>query len=290
VTPTQTIIPETTEMSPAAYSQALSEYFRILKLYHENMTSFRRKLPDSLLVITDPDCPRGVWTPKHVYSDLRISNYLIPAEKAIARFNLTNRTGQVLGDQIILTIHVYPNTSTHILDAVVTNISYRKENYHLVEAWVDMNYLDNLAALEGVQDITLPVFPLNSGDHIIRTANAINKTSDWIQINPLEDHFVGDVIEINGTTNLNVNAKVRFDFSEPGPHSTAPGSYAKPVEYQMSGTFGYVKIQKGSSGINRWSYTVNTSGYHAPQRYDVNIWEVPYHSVQDYTEIVLMPV
>jgi PKD repeat protein len=277
----------TTQISQA---DAMSDYFQILKLYHKNMTSYRKKLPDSLLVIADPDCPKGMWTPEWVYSDLRVSHYLIPANKAIARFNLTKSTGQVIGDQIILTIHVYPNTSTHFLDSVVTNITWRKENYHLVEAWVDMNNLDKLAALEGVQNISIPLYPSHSGEHIVRTASAINKTSDWIQIYPLEDHFVGDVIEINGTTNLDVNAKVRIEFSEPRPLSMAPGSYTKPDEFEISQSLGYVKIQKGIGGINRWSYTVNTTGYHAPQYYDVNIREESDHSVKDYTDIVLMVV
>lgn len=83
------------------------------------------------------------------------SRHLLPADQAMKRFNLTNATGRVFGDQIFLTIYVYPNTSTYILDPIVTNMSNRKEKFHFVEAWVDVNNLEKLATMDGVQGMEL---------------------------------------------------------------------------------------------------------------------------------------
>jgi hypothetical protein len=99
--------------------------------------------------------------------------------------------------------------------------------------------------------------------------------TSYIIINPVINHNVGDVFEINGTTNLGVDTKILFQLSEPPQHGLAPDpkamSATKTPSYQPSGTMGYVDIQNGTGGTNFWSYKVNLSGYHRI-RYYVNVW------------------
>jgi hypothetical protein len=98
-----------------------------------------------------------------------------------------------------------------------------------------------------------------------------NNNTCCILINPVGKHTVGDVFEINGTTNLDVDSKIILDLSEPWFHGLPPpppGITVTPTPYyQYSGTKGYVKIQKGDNGINRWSYQVDLSGYHGSKTY-----------------------
>jgi hypothetical protein len=133
------------------------EILLALKKYRENLTFPRNKIPESLLQITDPDYPRSGYllTPEKARAQMITSRHLISADTAIKRFNRTNAPGQVKGDKVFLTLYVYPNTTTHILDPVVTNISNRKEGFHWVEAWVDVNSLETVAALDGVRGMEL---------------------------------------------------------------------------------------------------------------------------------------
>ena len=98
-----------------------------------------------------------------------------------------------------------------------------------------------------------------------------NITAPYIIINPIGTHAVGDVFEINGTTNLGTNATVRFELWEPIGLQMAPDSNVTYPEYTYTDTEGYVKIQNGTNGSNFWSYTVNLSGFNAPVRYSVSV-------------------
>jgi len=94
-----------------------------------------------------------------------------------------------------------------------------------------------------------------------------------ILINPVGKHSVGEVFEINGTTNLDVESRIILDLYEPEFHGLPPGSTVSPTPYyQYSGTKGYVKIETGANGINRWSYQVDLSGYHAPNSYGLHVY------------------
>jgi hypothetical protein len=98
-----------------------------------------------------------------------------------------------------------------------------------------------------------------------------NIPAPYIIINPIGTHTVGDVFEINGTTNLGTNATIHFEMAEPIGLQMAPGSNVTYPEYIPSDLLGYVKIQNGTNGTNFWSYTVNLSGFNAPVEYTVGI-------------------
>ena len=99
-----------------------------------------------------------------------------------------------------------------------------------------------------------------------------NNNTCCILINPVGKHRVGDVFEINGTTNLGVDSKIILELSEPWMLDLPPGTITKPTPYyQYSGTKGDVKIQKGTDGIHRWSFQVDLSGYHGSKMYDLHV-------------------
>jgi len=81
----------------------------------------------------------------------------------------------------------------------------------------------------------------------------------FVMINPVNRwYYPGDVFELNGTTNLDPDDKLRIPISE-GIHPTPYG-----YQYATQGINKYVKIQPGSSGVNTWSVIVNLKDY--PQR------------------------
>ena len=149
-------------MTTSSSSSALQEDARFtkdkvlaLKQYRENLTWPRNRIPETVLQVTDPAFPETSITREQAREQMIASRHLLPADQAIQRFNLTNTSGTVIGDQVFLTIYVYPNTSTYTLDPLVTSMSNRKEKYHFAEAWVDVSNLERLAASESVRGMEL---------------------------------------------------------------------------------------------------------------------------------------
>lgn len=81
--------------------------------------------------------------------------------------------------------------------------------------------------------------------------------SPYIIINPIGNHTVGAVFEINGTTNLDMDSRIVLMVSQP------PSTGLGPANGQYFLITGYVNLQKSTCGQNSWSYPVkNISGYH----------------------------
>jgi hypothetical protein len=120
---------------------------------------------------------------------------------------------------------------------------------------------------------TTMITPLTSAQ--VTPASCLDNASKepFILINPINPtHFVSDIFEINGTTNLDPDEIIYFDVAEPvwtTPFNVTP----KP----FSTSNGLVKIVDGDCGINRWSFFVNLSGFH-PNVYFVDVaskkWQV----------------
>jgi hypothetical protein len=89
-----------------------------------------------------------------------------------------------------------------------------------------------------------------TGAATIEPNSLFNQSAEplWIQINPIEDHHVGDIFTISGTTNIpvgeNISVEIFDDFFRPGGMS-----------YQDKRS---VTIYNNGS-INIWSTTVNFS-------------------------------
>lgn len=78
----------------------------------------------------------------------------------------------------------------------------------------------------------------------------------WIIINPISNHVIGDVFEINGTTNLGIDEKIFVYVA--GRVLSAPYPGVAGTTY---GTNGTARIWCGNSGINFWNFSVNSSRF-----------------------------
>lgn len=87
-------------------------------------------------------------------------------------------------------------------------------------------------------------------------------TTPWIHINPVSDHYVGDMFEINGTTNLGINDPLSFWITRRPIRTRIPSQV-----YEIRGI---VRTQSRDCDTNVWSFSINTSelgvGY-----YDVGV-------------------
>jgi hypothetical protein len=81
----------------------------------------------------------------------------------------------------------------------------------------------------------------------------------FINISPVPDHYFGDLITINGTTNLPAGDRITLTIIENTQHPCNKGICNDSVRY-CCGTFQRtVAVRSGGNGINTWSLDVNTS-------------------------------
>ena len=115
--------------------------------------------------------------------------------------------------------------------------------------------------------------PVTTNSPPIATSETVCPPSEnatpYIFINPISNHTVGDVFEINGTTNLGIDSKIVLSIAE----TLNPG--ITPADYRYSGTSGCVTIHRNMCGPNYWSYSVNLSGYHPYRIYWTQAYEEP---------------
>jgi hypothetical protein len=79
-------------------------------------------------------------------------------------------------------------------------------------------------------------------------------TTPWIQINPIVDHQFHENFEINGTTNLGADTKIKIRITIP-PIPVPFG--APPSKTEI--TDGLINILTRDCGIQKWSYNLNGS-------------------------------
>jgi len=82
----------------------------------------------------------------------------------------------------------------------------------------------------------------------------------YIIINPIGDHRVGDIFEINGTTNLGADEKIQINIGE-GVFGGPLGSVRPEINF--FNTEGFVETQQGTCGTTKWSYTVKLPQVHS---------------------------
>jgi hypothetical protein len=89
-------------------------------------------------------------------------------------------------------------------------------------------------------------------------------TTPWIAINPISDYYVGEVFEINGTTNLGADENISIDIIQ---------SYFSPKgQDYFTGFHGHSRIIGSDCGVNKWSISVNLSEF-IPFEYFVHVSE-----------------
>jgi len=103
------------------------------------------------------------------------------------------------------------------------------------------------------------------------------KLNFYITINPVGEHHVSDIFEINGTTNLPIDSKITVRIFSPY-RQLAPEPNQNEILYPIRDLKGVAKITSGDQGRNTWSYEVNLSGFDTRAQYyafiDGNLTEV----------------
>jgi hypothetical protein len=79
-------------------------------------------------------------------------------------------------------------------------------------------------------------------------------TTPWIRINPVGDHYIGNVFEINGTTNLGANASLKIGIYQ--SHFYTEPKYRPHIYTSL---WGNVTVDGDHCGKNRWSFSTYTS-------------------------------
>jgi hypothetical protein len=85
-------------------------------------------------------------------------------------------------------------------------------------------------------------------------------TTHWIRINPIRHYYIGDVFEINGTTNIGINDSLSYWISKM-PTLDRNGHYGDAIR-------GIVRTQNLDCNTTRWSFLINTTEF-SPGDYDV---------------------
>jgi len=89
----------------------------------------------------------------------------------------------------------------------------------------------------------------------------------WIDINPVSNHYVGDVFEINGTTNFGSDDNLNITIIQ-SSFSRCPRIYSDC--YRYASIQSTIIVQDGDCEKNNWTYSANLSGF-KPERYIIDI-------------------
>lgn len=115
----------------------------------------------------------------------------------------------------------------------------------------------------------------------------------YIIINPIGNHTVGDVFEINGTTNLGIDSKIVLNLRGLIALQSSQSDTSNPY----AGPFEYVTIQQNRCGPNSWSHPVNLSGFQtgyytgdqAYLKFCPTVWNESNYSVANRTCFFIYP-
>lgn len=121
------------------------------RVYANNLTSAKKKIPMDLLQIIDPNYPE-----EHRHftkNDLQIRYEFIPANEASEKFNISEKTALSDGGEISLQIDLQPSATLDSIDAYVTKVDLRDERHHFVDAWVGLNTMEKIAMLPDVIEL-----------------------------------------------------------------------------------------------------------------------------------------
>ena len=112
-------------------------------------------------------------------------------------------------------------------------------------------------------DATTPIIEPVTTVYTIQTQCPVGKNATpYININPVGDHSLGDVIEINGTTNCEegeVLIWIRDTIFIPCPRQLGGSDSPCPC---CDGVYITAPIIPGICGNNTWSFELNTSQHH----------------------------
>jgi hypothetical protein len=112
----------------------------------------------------------------------------------------------------------------------------------------------------------------------------VSNATPYIMINPIGTHHVGDVFEINGTTNLRADSRIIIEVREETHLAIGPNDTTYYIESESKGP---IRIQKGNGPENFWSYPVNMTGFHGQRNYEASVYleqdPYPHYSFFNYS-------
>jgi hypothetical protein len=113
--------------------------------------------------------------------------------------------------------------------------------------------------------------PVTTSSPIVTSApgqNPQENTSLYINVNPIFHHYLGDIIVLNGTTNLPAGEMITLGISTTEFHTCLNRGVQYPgVCACCEGIGDSAAIISGGYGVNTWSWNVNTSQYGFHQGY-----------------------
>jgi hypothetical protein len=103
----------------------------------------------------------------------------------------------------------------------------------------------------------------NIDDSFTTVSFFVNKPAALID--PIGEHFVGDVFTITGSTNLAVGDALMIEI-----YSSSFKPTSKVQGNDFSGSTGTIKVVPGTNGHNRWSFDIDASTFR-PDEYTVKV-------------------
>ena len=129
----------------------------------------------------------------------------------------------------------------------------------------DNNYMKNISSVTTTSS-TISVPDISTSSRIT--------SPFWIRINPIADHHIGDIFEINGTTNLGAREKLYYSIDRishivPIACPTGYGSCSPMIiEGAKNISYGEILVKNDGSSGNSWSFFLDASG----PDYEKKIW------------------
>jgi hypothetical protein len=164
-----------------------------------------QKLSTELRQLLDTRLIPASQTPEQFRDLMQRKNILLPARDVSAQLNVSQPAGRAWHDHVPVYIYLTPDTPTREVDPYVTAVINRKEQYHVVVAWVDVTSLANLAALNGVRVIRPIEPPEFSAGRVTSEGDRIHGTEALRNISP---RFNGTGVKVgvisNGVNNWEI--------------------------------------------------------------------------------------
>jgi subtilisin family serine protease len=163
-----------------------------------------QKLSTELRQLLDPRLIPASISPDQFRDLLRRKNILVPAQDVAVKLNISP-ANRVYNDHVPVYIYLTRGTPVQAVDPYITLVINRKEEYHVVVAWVDVTRLEELAALDGVRVIRPIEPPEFSIGKATTEGAAIHGTADLQNLSPA---FNGTGVKIgvisNGVNNWQI--------------------------------------------------------------------------------------
>lgn len=146
-----------------------------------------QKLSTDLRQLLDTRLIPASQTPDQFRDLMRRKNLLVPAQEVPLRLNVSQPADRIYHDHVPVYIYLTPGTPMQVVDPYITVGINRKEQYHVVVAWVDIANLEKLAAVRGVRAIRPIEPPEFSAGKVTTEGDRIHGTEALRNLSPVFD-------------------------------------------------------------------------------------------------------